>query len=100
APVAGRRLGQKSQSEIAEAPHRGHVADGGEVAEAVALRVVGLAAQQRLDETRREFERHLPVAVDLDDDVDTVGEGLAETADHGAPHAAIAIMANDADARI
>ena len=99
-PVSGRRLGQKPQPEIAEAPHRGHVADGGEVAEAVPFGVIGLAAQERLDEARRELERHLPVTVDLDDDVGAVGEGLAETADHGAAHAAISIMPNDADARV
>ncbi len=99
-PVAGRGLGEETERDIAEAAKQRHRADGLQVAEAVSLRVIGRAVDQRLHELRDEPERHLPVAVDFHDDVRARFERVAEAGDHRPADALILLVADDDDARI
>jgi hypothetical protein len=88
-PVARRQLGQQRQHGVAEQAHRRHRADLLEVEEAVALGVVGLAVDDGGDEVGDQRRVHLAVAVDLDDDVDALGDGRLVAAHHGAADALV-----------
>ncbi len=57
--------------------------------EAVALRIVGVAGEDRPHQIRHESRVHLPVAVDLDEDVEAVGERLPITCKDSAADAAV-----------
>jgi hypothetical protein len=67
------------------------------VEEAVALGVVGLAGSDRGDERGQETGVHLPVPIDLDEDVAAVGQGgLPAGLDRG-PDATVLLSPDDLD---
>ena len=71
-----------------------------QVVEAIALGVVGFAAQDRRDEGRDQRRIHLPVAVELDDDGRTICHGATITGHHGAADAEVLRVPEHAHARI
>ena len=99
-PVAGGGFGQEAQSHVAEAADERHLLQGGEVAEAVALGVIGLAADERGQQAGQVTRVHLPVAVYFDDDLRAELERLAEARHHRAADAAILFVADENHASI
>ena len=99
-PVAGGNLGQEAQSHVAEAADERHLSQGLEVAEAVALGVIGLAAHERDQQAGQVTRVHLPVAVHFDDDLRAEFERLAEAGHHCAADAAILFVADEEHASI
>ncbi len=99
-PVPGRSLGHEGQQQVAQPSHRGHAADVGQVPEAVALGVVGVAVGDGRDEVHQQCRVHLPVAIDLDQNVHAIGDRRAVTGLDGAADAAVVRMEQHGDARV
>ena len=99
-PVAARQLGQERQREIAEAAHRRHRRCIGEEEEAVALDVVGLPARDRMDQRRHLRRVHLPVGIDLDDDVGAAPDGVAHAGEERAADALVEAVHQRHHARV
>ena len=57
-----------------------------EITEAVTLGVVRLLIDQRGQQLGKMDRVHLPIAIDLDDQIGVEFERLAKTGDHGAAH--------------
>ena len=99
-PVARGELRQDREDRVAPQTHARHGRQLVELVEAVALRVVGFAREQRRDERRQQLGSHLPVAVDLHEDRRALVERGTVAGDDGTADALVRRLPDHADARI
>ena len=89
-----------NDNRIAEQAHRRHALQRFGPVEAIALGVVRFAREHRRNELRQQCRVHLPVAIQLDDDVRTGRHRVPVTGHHRPADATIGLMEDDLQAGI
>ncbi len=99
-PVAGGGFGEKTEGHVANPADEGHAAEGEKIAEAVALGEIGLPGDEWRDQGGDVFRRHLPIAIELDNDLGAEFESLLVAAEHGSTHTPVVGMGDRVNPRI
>ena len=100
APVSRRQLGEDRKHGVSENADPRHARDIAQVVEPVALRVVGLAGDDRRDEIAQQPRIHLSVTVDFHDHRCAIVDRGAIARHHGAPDTLVRRMPEDADSLV
>ena len=99
-PVTGRKLTHERHRDVADYSVPRHRSRILKTEEPISLRIVGVAVEQRGDESGDQIRVHLAVAVELDDDVG-IGLQRREIASLHRPTDAFVALADDhSDARV
>jgi hypothetical protein len=99
-PITAGQLGDERKEGVSQQPDTGHGLDRFHAEEAVAFAVISPARHDWIQETRQQRGVHLPVPVNLDDDLSPVLERGAETGERCTADPLILLVADHSDARI
>ena len=99
-PIACGRFSHETQADIADAAYKRHLTKGQEISKTIALGKIRLAGNQGRDQGRDVVGGHLPVAIQLHNNLRAQFEGFFVAADHRAAHALVFLVGDNADAPI
>ncbi|MNX60647.1 hypothetical protein D3C86_915570 [compost metagenome] len=96
-PISGRQLRHERKGGVAQQANFGHGPDGFQVEEAIALCVIGLTREDRVNELGHEAGVHLAIAVNLHYDLRAIVQRSLVSGHHGAANALVFLVIHHLD---